>query len=257
MEQVKERNGYTQLEMAGDTTTRLFDYTSINPEFMNLINGNSNIPHSKSEPHALAVPIAAPESRVEAQPSAKRCPEEIAKQLQTTHKKRPLLSSQETIETMKNENLQLKLQLYQQSSMDHSQLQNLVADLFTINQELRSKILKSEESKRKADGPKKHSRDAYCQTNLDSMNIEELIKSNIILKRQREQERLQVQPQQEKREKPPIITQLHYPSVTLPKQTLDNKPLRPDERHILDGLYRLHGHMTTALDKLRERKPDS
>lgn len=51
--------------------------------------------------------------------------------------------------------------------------------------------------------------------------------------------------------KQPVVTQLHYPNVTLPKQVVENKNLTSQEKKILEDLFQLDGTMTTVLDKLK------
>lgn len=52
-----------------------------------------------------------------------------------------------------------------------------------------------------------------------------------------------------------VMTQLHYPNVTLPKQqTIQptaTTQLYPDEKEILENVFKLDGYMTTILHKLK------
>lgn len=155
-----------------------------------------------------------------------------------------LKSSQETIDTLRQENFNLKLMLHHAS--EKGELKKPV------------KFPEKEESRKKV-------KDAACQTHLNSMNIDELIKSSIILKRQQEKQSepypRNSTPQPSHR--PQKVQKLCYPNVTLPDNTIVNQPppknnslsrnLKIDEKSILETLCHVDGIMTTARDKLRAK----
>jgi len=255
----KQKTDNSNLGPAGDTTAgpiSLSEITAINPSFLDLI--ATPKPSNKDESHS----------------SVKRCPEEIAKQLQISQKRRPLLSSHETIESYKNENLQLKVQLHQLKQASSKEIENfdtdgikkdLIADLMNRNEDLRKRLDEREKRDRAEEREKKSmQRDAMCQTNLDSLNIDELIKASITLKKMNEQQLYgthKPQPQPQLVDQPlhkvdtpaqhQTVSQLTYPGVRMHKRFGSTKHLSTDEKDLLETLYRVDGIMTTVLDKLK------
>lgn len=260
---------------AGDST-RLSNFTAMNSTFLKMIGTNPE-----------AIQESASSTIKEGQSSVKRHPEEIARQMQN---KRPLLNNvgQSAIEMYKAENLKLKLMIHQlQNGIDGENLNiddinhDLIVKLLARNDELRSKLEEYEKSDRREARTRKEIqeelelkyqdevmrkksllRDKSCQTNLDSLNVDELIKASITLKRQKEQERIQevnnhhpTPKQSLKRDQQtqhPIMSQLHYQNAfTSPPKQASTKLLAPDEKKLLEELYSVDGIMTTVLDKLK------
>lgn len=126
-----------------------------------------------------------------------------------------LKSSQETIDSQKQEILELKLALHQSSR-------------------------KVGESK-----------DAACQTDLNSINMNEIIRASVILKRKEEEQATYPRSSTPQSSHRPQVQQLHYPSVSLARNDISNRNLRSDEKASLERLYRVNGKMTTVLNKLR------
>lgn len=196
-----------------------------------------------------------------------------------------LLTSQETIAQLQNEILKLKLikhQLEQKlaNNLDETK-RDLVADLLTQNEELRKQIEETEE--------KREFKDAACQTNLDRLNIDQLIEASLTLKRQKRQveqteqrhdtfnrhqhyiqtphhehenhnynsqqnqQATRLHRQHDRQQTlPKVVSQLHYPHVTLPRHiSTSTKHMTSDEKETLEKLFKLDGLMTTTRDKLR------
>lgn len=256
MSQKNIQNGLER-KVAGDTTSGLIslsEVTAVGPSFMNLIGANQPPPSIPND---------------ESQSPVKRNPEDIAKQLGVALKRRPMLNSQETIETLQNEILQLKLKIHHLKNSTNKDIRNfntdsierdLVTDFMIQNEELRKQIEERDRKEKKEELRKKNMlRDATCQTNLDSLNIEELFEANATLKRMRDQQRIphatsyqhqlhqMTQPQrQDKQTQQPIVSQLHYPNVTIPKQVVSTKePMEMDEKAILNGFFKVNGALTT------------
>lgn len=199
----------------------------------------------------------------------------------------PLLSSQETIEYYKEENLKLKVLLHQLKqenqgdNLDETK-RDLITSLICQNDELREQL---DELRRKEESiiERPPLKDASCQTHLDRYNIDELIEASVTLKRQKRMEQKGHMQETFRHQTPlpnkqlplnkhyhhhhiqqvhqttqthavqtqPKVSQLHYPHVTLPRQTSSTKQMTPDEKELLELLYRIDGNMTTAVDKLR------
>lgn len=174
-------------------------------------------------------------------------PKVIEKQLQL-NPSRPLGNDQKIFESLRDENLELKIQIYNlQNSLgkDHQQNfknskveQDLIAHFLNENKELKKKLEEiARRDKRLEEKKKSMLRNSECQTNLDSFNIDELISCRIKLKRM---------------EQNPITTTTTTSKHVVPnKQIASNKQLSPDEKEILETLFRVDGNLTTTLDKLR------
>lgn len=197
------------------------------------------------------------------------------------------LHEHENIDFLKNENLQLKVKIHNliksgptpsDSSGGDDIERDLVATLLTRCEKYRQELEKRDKKDRTDQSEKKkNQQDVSCQTNLDRMNIEDLLRASVALKKIKEQERMnsrhteshlraanepfqpmfarnEIEHLQTPKNKQPqqIVTQLSYPSVKpLQRQTAcSTKHLRPDEKSILDYLYKLDGEMTVNLDKL-------
>lgn len=144
-------------------------------------------------------------------------PDEIAKNLHKRQKPPFLLKdSQEAIEAQNRELLQLKL-------TNH--------ELVNKNKELRRLLDQREGGQQKTDfeKPKVHKelKDTACQTNLDSSNIDDLLKASITLKRQKEQ--------------------------TNNNKMSTHQNLMPYEKKVLEELFELDGVMTRLRDKLKAK----
>lgn len=266
--------------------------------------------------------------------------EKIVKKLQNpSQERRTLLSSEEVIESYRNENFELKFQLARLKRASKKEIEefnfeeiesDLVESLMSKNLALRKQIELHEREKRELVEQKKNRLvEIGCQTNLDGYNIEELLRCRIALRKQKEHARngvplagdsapaslgyaipttndqnnpkmpyqfdptltqitynhmtqqtlLQdqtdmlppfqaatvsagptsttdklVQPGQHQ-----VLTQLNYPSVTIPTSvtkntamtTIPKEPLSTDERDLLETLYRVDGIMTTVLAKVK------
>jgi hypothetical protein len=127
-----------------------------------------------------------------------------------------MVTSEETIQTLKNECLRLKLIVHEQNrileqngrppggNMDETK-RDLIADLMMNNDELRTRIEELEEQSRQREMMKKPEVprprvvkvDAGCQTNLDRLNIDQLIEASLTLKKQKRQQLQQLQAQQQ------------------------------------------------------------
>ena len=306
----------SKLGAGGDTTfaqyNSLSEITTINNELRELID-RSIVPRSQRknnsgksvgiQPKASTIP-----ADEDAFSSTKRSPEDMVRQSQTSTKRRPLLDSAETIKSLKDENLKLKTQIYHMKLSSAKEIENfdidgikqdLVTDLLQKNDDLRKQLI-SEREKHKRDEEKRKNmyKDSTCQTNLDSLNIEELIKASVTLKRQKERQRLQrqespalqhpssqhyhqyqnqPQPHQQTNQnnqqqnhhydtissrrhdrdtQQPVISQLHYPHVTLPQPTSSGavgqrQQMTPNEKQLLNELFAVDGILTTVYDKLR------
>lgn len=236
--------------------------------------------------------------------SIKRSPEEIVRQLQVTQKKRStnLVSSEKQLEAYKNENLELKLQIYNMKNSQRNiesvdvenEKEDIVYELIAQNEELR-KELEERDRREKKDARRKKSMqtESSCQTNLDSFNIEELFRARRELEKIKQQElfqrpttdpmrqsqpiiptsaslhnHLSHHPQQtlpkqqvlklDKETQFPIVSQLIYPHVTLPrtsnqKSNRQEQQLAPDEKVTLEKLFHLDGVITTIKDKMLAR----
>lgn len=279
------RDATSRLGLGGDTTygpQSLNDFTNINSQFLNLINGEPS--HSSPKPsHSRNQVQSSPEqiAPTSSQSPVKRNPEDIVRQLQINHKRRPLIENQKTIETFRSENLELRIQLHRfnkllkQHSIDPEDANSDELERGIV-EELSNRIEKLQKQLDDRDREKKNqSRERGCQTNLDGMNMEKLVEASVKLKKQSEEQRkLQAnrghqaiqcdlpQPTQNKQHSIPdkrsqqqnsVMTQIHYPIVTLPKQqaTSSKTPMCPDEKKILEMLFTLDGKMTTVYDKLK------
>lgn len=125
-----------------------------------------------------------------------------------------LKSSQETIDSQRQEILKLKLLLHQSRKVGES-------------------------------------KDAACQTDLNIINMNEIIKASVILKRRKEEQATYPRSSTPQPPHRPQVQQLYYPSVSLPRNDISNRNLRLDEKASLERLYRVNGKMTTVLNKLR------
>lgn len=265
--------------------------------------------------------------------------EKIVKKLQNpSQERRTLLSSEEVIESYRNENFELKFQLARLKRASKKEIDefnfdeiesDLVESLMSKNLSLRKQIEENErEKKEEAEHKKNRLVEIGCQTNLDSYNIEELIKCRIALRKHKELARHgaaagadsapaslgYLLAQQNDRDnhkiphqfnplptynlnqesQPPlfhqesndflrnvgpattatmapvadrpiqapqhqVLTQLNYPSVTIPTSVAKSLPtnntpkdhLNTDERDLLETLYRVDGVMTTVLAKVK------
>lgn len=180
-----------------------------------------------------------------------------------------MLSSQETIERLQSKILELSLEkhslerkLREVSSVDETK-RDFLADLYAQNEELRQRLQEYEKggvSSKKIDDEQEsevEKRDAASQTNLDRLNIDQLIEASLTLKRQKREKDSnfkrpsqhsncqssnqyhsyhQSQPQYQghsqnhhhhhhaatmprPEQQPKVVSQLLYPHVTLPQPT--------------------------------------
>lgn len=154
--------------------------------------------------------------------------------MQHSQQKRPLLSSEDIIESLRNQNLELKIIISKLKKASPEERANtgvdevqadLISHLLELNEELKKKL----ETKKGVD--------CACQTNIDSINIEELLKCRIALKKQRE----------------PQYTATTTATTTTAKdhQPKQSSTLSTDEKKVLENLYRVDGILTTALTKMR------
>lgn len=185
--------------------------------------------------------------------------------------------SEQVIADLKQEVLKLKIMLHARNSKDgevggfdyESNRQDVINQL-TLECERYKKLAQARENERKTGQVK----DVACVTHLNSMNIDELIKASIILKRQEEEQNVLYprnstpqpahrQREQQSQQQRPQVQKLCYPNVTPPENTIANPPppkngslsrnLKPDEKSILETLCYVNGIMTTARDKLRAK----
>lgn len=282
------RDTKSRLGLGGDTTygqQSLNDFTNINSGFLNLINGEPNSTQQRPSQNQTRTQVQHSQSPL-AQASTslspiKRNPEDIVRQLQINHKRRPLIENQKNLETFRNENLELKLQLHRLNKLlERRSINPEDANRDDIQRDIIDELLaRNEKLQRQLDEREQWQKNQFkekgCQTNLDSLNIDKLVEASVTLKKQNEEQRnlltnrrhqavqcAPVQPTPNKQntmpEKRPqqqnsVMTQIHYPVVTLPKQepAVSKTPMSPDEKQILEMLFTLNGQMTTVFDKLR------
>lgn len=258
MSQKHSQNGFEK-KVAGDITTgpiSLSEITAVNPSFMNLIGANQPQPSIHDD---------------EGQPPVKRNPEDIAKQLGVALKRKPMPTSQKTIEILRVENFQLKMKIHhlktcsskEKKNFDTEGIEKDLVEYYKIQyEELQKQV---EERDRKELRKKEMQKDISCQTNLDNLNIEELFKANATLKRMKDQQRIphstshnqqlhqMAKPQrQNEQTQQPIVSQLHYPNVTISQQAVAvQDQMQMDEKAILNGFFKVHGALTTLKDLMK------
>lgn len=163
-------------------------------------------------------------------------------------------TNEEIIKRLQADKLRLQVENHnlrknQPKDLDETK-RDLFAELTSTIEEQRKRIEELETEKK---GKCEH-KDRSCQTNLDSLNMEILIRG-AAMKRQLEREahsRHQHEHEnntQAQRGHSRVVSQLHYPFVTLPRP-VSTKQMKPDEKECLEGLIKLDGLMTVIHDKL-------
>lgn len=254
---------------AGDSTAgpkTLSEITLMNPTVMNYLFPDSELPLNQPIEERLSPPVQNGERKTTDKPNA----EELTRQLQATCKKRTLITTEDTINSLMKENFSLKLALYNMKKASREEIlgtniENYEKDLLNKYMDLYQNLKKEiEEKNKKEEERKSRRRSIKCQTNLDNINMEELMKARVALKHQQSMvsrgrqlitETHQPTPKQPRYDKPPhhqVVTQLTYPSVSLPKPsvTTTGKQMAPDEKDLLEQLYIVHGNLTTVKDKM-------
>lgn len=163
--------------------------------------------------------------------------------MKTGQKRKPLRTCEEELDRLKSENMELKLRMHKlKSTTDHKtgdSLQDIQQDIVQfLEEEIRKLKFELENLKKEREREKMKAemniKDASCQTNLDSKNIDILLQDRITLKKYMSQIDHQ---------------QMQQPAVA----TYLNKQLIPEEKVLLEQLYRINGALTTAKDILKAK----
>jgi len=180
-----------------------------------------------------------------------------AKMVQQQH----LVSSADTIKSLQQEVLRLKLLLHNQQQNQPPNLDETKRDLIAELMEANTKLREELEALKEEQGAKPSFRDAECQTAIDGYNIDQLFMANLTLKRQkRSQEQQHHQQQQQQQQQKHLQEQQHQQlfqrhqqqqqQLSKSRPPTSTVPMLGDEKESLEKLFRIDGLMTTIRDKL-------
>lgn len=222
---------------AGDITAdmvSLSNMTLITPSFVNFVR-----PPNLVDPPAEIQTNTIRAEEVKQTP-VKRIPEESNKQAQQSFKKRPnLRASEDTIASLQQEILDLKLQIHHLATdrgIEGTKLDRVKEDLVSY---FKNKYEESENKKRSR-------KDFSSQTYLDLNNVEQLLRDRKELTDIKKLQRLQQPVQQPKHE----YQQQQHPN----QQKQQHQQLDQTEKMLLKKLFELDGQWTVIKDKLQAKQ---